>query len=60
MRATADRNATLAPWPFAADRIELPLAARFLADRPYRDTDDFIAAWRAAPDHTLTFTLHPA
>ncbi|HEX5147221.1 MAG TPA: DUF3891 family protein [Conexibacter sp.] len=60
VRTTAPRTATLAPWPFAAERVELPLAARFLADRPYRDTDDFIAAWRAAADHTLTFALHPA
>jgi hypothetical protein len=39
----------LDPYPFAEDRVALPVAARRVADRAYTDPEDFLAAMAAAP-----------
>jgi hypothetical protein len=54
----ARRDATLAPWPFRGDPLELPAEARLLAGT-YRDQASLDAAIAAAPREQLTFTLRP-
>ncbi|GAA4395594.1 DUF3891 family protein [Tsukamurella soli] len=51
LRCTAAGRFELAldPYPFVNDRVELPVAARRIADRPYRDPEEFLAALAAAP-----------
>lgn len=38
----------LDPYPFVADRVELPVVAALVADRAYRDPEDFLATLAAA------------
>jgi hypothetical protein len=38
----------LEPYPFAEDRVELPVRASMIADREYADPEDFLAALAAA------------
>jgi hypothetical protein len=57
LRRSAPGDVVLTPWPFVAERVELPVRARFVADRRYRDGDDFAAALAAAPEGTLNCAL---
>lgn len=43
-----DLTCALDPWPFVADRVEAPVRARVIADRPYADDADLAAALAAA------------
>ena len=51
--------ATCDPWPFAGDRVALPVAARVVEDRPYASDADLQGALRAAPWETRAYTLSP-
>lgn len=48
------------PWPFSADEVALPVAARAIADRPYADDADLRAALDEAPWLTLAFRVRAA
>ena len=48
------------PWPFSADRVELPVAARAIEDRPYDSDAELRTALDGAPWFTLAFTVRPA
>lgn len=50
---------TCAPWPFRADEVELPVAARRIPDRPYASGRELAAALERAPWLTLGFTVRP-
>lgn len=43
----------LDPWPFAQDRVNAPVEARVIDDRPYHDADDLLAALASAPLQVL-------
>jgi hypothetical protein len=59
LRPDGPLAATCAPWPFAAGRVALPVRARLVADRPYRDDADLAAALDAAAWTTLEYGLRP-
>jgi hypothetical protein len=59
LRPDGDRACTCSPWPFRADAVELPVAARRVPDRPYRSARDLAAALDEAPWLTLGFTVRP-
>lgn len=48
------------PWPFSADEVALPVAARAIADRPYEDDADLWTALGEADWLTLAFRVRPA
>jgi uncharacterized protein DUF3891 len=52
--------ATCDPWPFGADEVALPVAARVVEDRPYTSDADLQGALRAAPWETRAFRMLPA
>jgi hypothetical protein len=47
----------VAPYPFDVDPLSVRLRASVVPDRPYRDDDDFRAAFAAAPATELHFEL---
>lgn len=49
----------VSPWPFAAARLELPISARVLEDRPYSTDRDLGASFERARRITLGATLRP-
>lgn len=51
---------TVEPWPFAGDRVELPVRARVIPDRRYRDHDDLRTALAAAPWADAALAAVPA
>lgn len=53
VRPAGEDACTLDPWPFAADRVELPVRRRVIPDRPHRDDADLRAALAAAEWETL-------
>ena len=55
LRCVARGRLTLAldPYPFAVSRVDLPVLARFVTDRPYTDPEDFIAELTAATEERL-------
>ena len=55
LRCVARGRFTLAldPYPFAVSRVDLPVLARFVTDRPYTDPEDFIAELTAATEERL-------
>ena len=55
-----DLTCTVDPWPFAGDEVALPVVARHIPDRVYRDGDDLAAALDAAPEETVPFRARPA
>lgn len=59
LRAASDRWVTCAPWPFAVEHVDLPVAARTLPDRPYASAGDLAAALAAAEWTTLDHRLRP-
>jgi len=66
MRLTPDgpQAATCDPYPFAADEVALPVAARVIPDRPYASSDELREALREAPwvtrEHWVRRPLHRA
>ena len=46
-------TASCDPFPFAGDEVELPIEARAVPDRSYRDDDDLQRAFADAPTVTL-------
>jgi Protein of unknown function (DUF3891) len=60
LRATGDGRVACDPWPFAADAVDLPVAARSVPDRAYRSARDLAAALAKAAPMTLEFRLSPA
>jgi hypothetical protein len=59
LRAAGEGWVTCAPWPFAADRVDLPVAARTVPDRPYRSAGDLAKALASAEWTTLERRLRP-
>jgi len=59
LRPDGGEACTCAPWPFSADRVRLPVAARRIPDRPYRSPEDLADALARAPWETLEFTVRP-
>ncbi|MEA2402184.1 MAG: hypothetical protein QOK00_2587 [Thermoleophilaceae bacterium] len=57
LRSAGPRAVTMSPYPFAADRVELPLTAAYVEDRPYASADQFVAALGAATTETLVFSV---
>ena len=51
--------AIVEPWPFSAPRVDLPVRARRIPDRPYADDEDLRRALSAAPWLTLAYTVQP-
>lgn len=45
----------LSPYPFTSSRVELPVTARAVPDRPFRSTEDFLAAYERAEAIELPF-----
>ena len=43
-QARGDLRLALEPYPFADDKVELPVAASLVPDRAYRDPEDFLDA----------------
>ena len=41
---------SLDPYPFDADRLTFPMAARLLPDKPYRNAEEFLAEMSKAPE----------
>ena len=41
---------TLDPYPFDADNLVFPMAARLLPDRPYRNAEEFLAEMAKTPE----------
>jgi hypothetical protein len=62
LRLTPDgrHGAVCDPWPFAGDRVELPVRARRIPRRPYPTGAALADALAGAPWTTLTHTLRPA
>ncbi len=50
----------MTPWPFSAREVDLPVAARRIADRAYGDDDDLARALADAPWVTLAYRVRPA
>lgn len=50
---------TVHPWPFSEEALELPVRARVVEERPYRDDLDLGESLRAAPWLTLAFSVRP-
>ena len=48
----------LDPFPFAEDRVELPVSARLVADRTYRTPEEFITALSDAAPTTIECVVH--
>jgi hypothetical protein len=48
------------PWPFAGDRVDLPVRARTIPDRAYRSDADLAGELAAAPWRTVTHVMRPA
>lgn len=46
-------TASCEPFPFEGDEVELPVSARAIPDRPYRDADDLRRALEDGQDVTL-------
>lgn len=59
LRPRGPLAATCAPWPFSAPVVTLPVRARVVPDRPYRDDADLADALAAAPWTTLENELRP-
>ena len=60
LRPAGEWACTVHPWPFSADRVDLPVAARVIDDRPYGSDGELHAALEAAPWLTLDLTARPA
>ena len=43
----------LDPYPFDADRLTFPMAARLLPDKPYRGAEEFLAEMAKTPELQL-------
>ena len=41
------------PYPFALDRVDIPVTASLVPDRPYSTPEDFIATLAAAGHTTI-------
>ncbi len=50
----------LTPWPFAGERLDLPVKARVIEDRPYASDLELRESLGRAPWITLTFRVRPA
>jgi hypothetical protein len=61
LRLSASDAGTIAcaPWPFAADRVDLPVAARTVPDRPYSSAGELAEALTQAEWTTLERRLRP-
>jgi hypothetical protein len=59
LRAAGEAEATCAPWPFAAEAVDVPVAARSVPDRPYASARDLAAALGQAAPATLRLRLRP-
>ena len=59
LSAGADGPIACAPWPFAADRVDLPVAARTVPDRPYSSAGELAEALVQAEWTTLERRLRP-
>lgn len=53
-------RATIDPWPFAGDRLDLPVRARIIPPAPYAGAADLAAALAAAPWTELPVVILPA
>ncbi len=53
LAASGDGGATCEPWPFSADAVDLPVAARTLPDRRFASPDDLVAALAGAAPAAL-------
>jgi hypothetical protein len=60
LRAAGDGRAACAPWPFGADAVDLPVAARSVPARRYESPGDLAGALAEAPWTTLELRLTPA
>jgi hypothetical protein len=60
LRAAGDGRVACAPWPFGADAVDLPVAARSVPARRYESPGDLAGALAEAPWTTLELRLTPA
>ena len=60
LRAAGDGRVACAPWPFGADAVDLPVAARTVPARRYRSARDLADALAEAAWTTLELRLTPA
>jgi Protein of unknown function (DUF3891) len=60
VRAAGDGEAVCAPWPFAGDAVDLPVAARTVPDRRYASASDLASALAGAEPSALRLRLRPA
>ncbi len=59
LRAEADGQVTCAPWPFAAEAVDLPVASRAVPARRYASDEDLAAALAESEWSRLEFRLRP-
>lgn len=58
--AVDDMTCALDPWPFTGERVDAPVGARVIEDRPYPDSAALSEALRAAPERILPMVVVPA
>jgi hypothetical protein len=55
-----ETRATVTPWPFDVDRLDIPFQGRLVSNRPYAGQDDFLPDFYKAPRVNITYTLSRA
>lgn len=57
VRASGDYSATVVPWPFGQDTVQLSVPVRSIPERPYETADDLRREVERAANQELRWTL---